>query len=240
MGLSLVPHLATRNRQPELMDQPDLEPDRFIGSLVGLGRVNRFTDSARLLWPDLRAAARRNPGRRLRVLDIACGGGDTVLALWRRGRHAALQVELHGCDVNPLAVWHAQECAKSARADVDFFVLDAVNDEIPDAYDVIMCSLFLHHLPEEQAVAFLRRAAAAAGDRIVIQDLNRSTAGYLLAKYGVLLLLCNEVCRVDGPRSVEGAFTPGEAETLMRNAGLDGGTVERKFPFRFLLRWVKP
>lgn len=236
----MVPSLAIRNRQPELMDRPDLEPDRFIGSLVGLQRINRVTDSARILWPDLRAAAQRNPGRRLRVLDIACGGGDTVLALWRRGRHAAVPIELRGCDVNPLAVWHAQECAKSARADVDFFVLDAVNDELPDEYDVIICSLFLHHLPEQQAVAFLRRAAAAARDRLVLQDLTRSQAGYLLAKYGVLLLLCNDVCRVDGPRSVEGAFTPDEAETLMRSAGLDGGTVERKFPFRFLLRWVKP
>jgi len=210
--------------------------EQFGRTAAGYVQSKSFAGGA-----DLEEAVRLlKPTHEDSLLDIACGGGDTVLALWRRGRHAAVPIELRGCDVNPLAVWHAQECAKSARADVDFFVLDAVNDDLPDEYDVIICSLFLHHLPEQQAVAFLRRAAAAARDRLVLQDLTRSQAGYLLAKYGVLLLLCNDVCRVDGPRSVEGAFTPDEAETLMRSAGLDGGTVERKFPFRFLLRWVKP
>ncbi len=238
--MSMLPDLRCRNRQPELMDQPDLEPDRFVGALVGLRRINRVTRSARILWPDLGESARRHSGRTIRVLDVACGGGDVVVDLWRRARRTGLPMELDGCDISPLAVQHAQDFAVSAGAKVSFFALDITKDDLPDGYDVIMCSFFLHHLPGRDASEFLRQAAAKARDRVLVHDLARSAAGYLFAKYGVLFLLCNDVCRVDGPRSVEAAFTPGEAEALLREAGLDGGEVAPRFPYRYLLRWVKP
>ena len=222
------------------MDQPDLEPERFVGALVGLRRVNRVTRSAGILWPDLRETARRRSGRAIRVLDVGCGGGDTVVDLWKRARRASLSVEFHGCDISPLAVQHARQFSESAGAEMDFFALDVENDELPSGYDIIMCSFFLHHLPHRQAVVFLRQAAAKTRDRLIVHDLARSTAGYLFAKYGVLFLLCNDVCRVDGPRSVEAAFTRSEAEGLLREAGLSGGQVVSRFPYRFLLRWVKP
>ena len=34
------------------MDDPDLEPERYLGSLRGLWRVNAVTGSANILWPD--------------------------------------------------------------------------------------------------------------------------------------------------------------------------------------------
>ena len=39
---------------------------------------------------------------------------------------------------------------------------------------MIMSTLFLHHLDENDAVAFLREAAAKARDRLVIEDILRS------------------------------------------------------------------
>jgi hypothetical protein len=42
---------------------------------------------------------------------------------------------------------------------------------------------------------------------------------------------------VDALLSVEGAFTPDEALAVAHEAGWDGATVGRKFPFRYLLSW---
>ena len=70
--------LSRRHRQPEIMDAPDLPPARFTETLRGLKRVNVVTSSSALMWPDLEAAGRRGPGRRLRVLDVACGGGGLL------------------------------------------------------------------------------------------------------------------------------------------------------------------
>jgi len=217
------------------MDSPELDPARFVGSLRGLRRVNIATGSARILLPSIEAKARTDGP--LRVLDVACGGGDVAIALSKRLN--ALGVEVHGCDVNPLAVEHATEAAKRVASAASFFRLDAVEDPIPSGYDVVMSSLFLHHLSESHAREFLGKAAEAAGRMILIHDLVRGRAGHLLAYIGVRALLCNDVCHEDGPRSVEGAFTIAEAKALADAAGLDGCSVERRFPFRFLLSWRK-
>ncbi len=235
----MLPDLEARDRQPEIMDQPDLDPARFIGSLAGLRRINRVTGSARILWPDLVEAARSKPYASLKVLDVACGGGDIVVSLSKKAKKAGLPVIFTGCDVNPLAVEEARRYAKASNVEAEFYTMNATSEAFPDDSDVVMSSFFLHHLPESQAKGFLRRAAASARDRLLVHDLVRTRAGYLLAKVGTVALLCNDVCRIDGPRSVQGAFTCPEAEALSDAAGLDGAVIVPRFPYRYLLRWVR-
>ena len=237
--MALIVDFRTRNLQDELMDSPELDAGRFVGSLQGLRRVNRATGSARILLPHLAAAAKAREDGPLRVLDVACGGGDVAVALWKRLDAQGLRAEIHGCDVNPLAVEHAAEEAERQGAEVSFFQLHAIDDALPSGYDVVMSSLFLHHLSDAEAKEFLRKAADAAGRMVLIHDLVRGRAGYLLAYVGVRALLCNDVCHEDGPRSVEGAFTIEEAKALAEAAGLEGCSVEPKFPYRFLLAWRK-
>ena len=81
----MLSDLSRRHRQPEIMDAADLPPTRFAGDSKGLEIVNAVTGSSRLMWPDLKAAARSHPDRPLRVLDVACGGGDVLIALWHKG-----------------------------------------------------------------------------------------------------------------------------------------------------------
>ncbi len=231
--------LSVRNRQPELMDQPNISAESFTDTLKGLHRVNVVTRSTRLMWPDLVAAARRQPNRPIRVLDVASGGGDVPLALWKRATRAHLRVELDGCDVSPVAVRFAGEAAAKAGARMRFFQHQVPRDSLPDGYDMIMSTLFLHHLDEEDAMAFLRQAAAKCRDRVVIQDLIRSPLSYWFARFGTRFLLLNEICRLDGRTSVEGAFTRAEAKALAKRAGLEGSEVVARLPFRYLIRWVR-
>jgi SAM-dependent methyltransferase len=222
------------------MDRPDIEPGRFIGSLAGLRRVNLITGSARIMWPAIADFATRAPRRPIRILDVACGAGDTLARLDRSAKYSGIDLELTGCDIQPLAVDYARDYAARCGVTASFFTFDAVRDPVPADYDVVLSSLFLHHLDEAAAVSFLRRAGDATRGLLLIQDLVRSRAGYLLAAAGIPLLLCNDVCRKDGPASVEGAFSLAEARALAARAGLDGVRVEPRFPFRFLLRWEKP
>ena len=134
--------LRARNLQAELMDSADLDAERFVGSLEGLRRVNRATGSARILFPLLAKAAEGQANRPLRVLDVACGGGDVAVALWKRLTSRGFQVEIEGCDINSLAVQHAGDRAERVGANVSFFRLDALVDPIPEGYDVVMSSLY--------------------------------------------------------------------------------------------------
>ena len=219
------------------MDDPDLESERYLGSLRGLWRVNAVTGSAKILWPEILAAARATPSAPLRVLDVACGGGDVPIALLRRLRSRGLSVEIDGCDVNPIAVEHATNLAKHQGVSATFFQLNALEDALPDDYDIVMCSLFLHHLSDDEARSFLSNAAAAAKRSVLIHDLVRCRAGLWIAQIGLRLLFCNDVCVHDGPRSVKGAFTIEEMRMLAVDAGLDACRIETRFPYRFMFQW---
>src|SRR5262249_5940057 len=112
-------------------------------------------------------------------------------------------------------------------------------DPLPGGYDAVICSLFLHHLEETEAVILLRRMADAAGHLVLVNDLARYRWGYLLAYFGTRLLSRCRVVHIDGPRSVEGAFGVAEVRSLAERAGLRKATLARRWPGRFLLSWQR-
>jgi SAM-dependent methyltransferase len=232
--------MLTRRRRPEIMDQPDLHPDRHVPALRGLARINFLSGSAGILWPAVAELARAVAPRVPRILDVATGGGDVPIRLWRRARRAGLDLYLEGCDISPVALEHARTAAARAGAPLRFFEYDALSGTPLAKYDAVMCSLFLHHLDEEPAITFLRRMAETAVRLVLVNDLERSATGLLLAHVVGRLLTTSEVVHVDGPRSVEAAFTRAEARALAERAGLHGARVSWRWPFRWLLSWRRP
>ncbi len=232
--------LRQRRRRPEIMDQPDLNPARHIEALRGLARINFFSHSSGILWPELAALARSTAPHVPRVLDVATGGGDVPIRLWHRARRAGLELHLEGCDISPVALDYARRRAADAAVPIRFFEYDALSGSALTGYDAIVCSLFLHHLEEAQAIAWLRRMADMAAHLVLVNDLERGWPGLVAAHLAARVLTTSHVVRVDGPRSVEGAFTLAEARRLAERAGLSGARVGRRWPFRWLLTWRRP
>ncbi len=222
------------------MDAPGLDPSRHIHALRALARVNRISGVGGRVWREVlnlwRERAHPRPGRPLRLLDVACGGGDVMVYVARRARSAGVPLEVHGCDRSPVALEHAR-CEFDRRGvPGEFFVRDVLAEGLPDGYDLVCSSLFHHHLSREDAVELLRDMAQA-GRSVLVQDLLRGTLGYVLAWSGLRLLSGSDVARVDGPRSVRAAFTLSEARALAEDAQLSGAVVHRAWPERFILRW---
>ena len=231
--------LLERHRLPEIMDQPSLEPGRHLQALSGLARINLISDCTRILGKPLFALARKTPERNLRVLDVATGSGDMPVRLWRRAQREGIRLAIDGCDISPTALAAARERANQAGAAMQFIRLDVLRDPLPTGYDAVVCSTFLHHLSEEDAVRLLARMARAAERAIFVNDLARSRMGLFLAHTVCRLLTLSDVVHTDGPRSVVAAFTPAEALALAERAGLAGATVERHWPCRYLLSWTR-
>jgi len=230
---------GSRVCEPEIIDQPGLDIDRHRHALRGLERINAWSGSVRLFWPALRALALRQAPRPVRVLDVGSGGGDVLRKLRRRAARAGLSMVLEGCDRSAAAVTFAQERAAAAGADLRFFAADALQQDLPGDYDAVVCSLFLHHFNDEQAVIVLRRMAAASRDLVLINDLRRCFAGWLLAHTAGRVLTTSPVVHVDGPRSVAAAWTRAEILALAQRAGMAGATYRAYWPCRFLLSWKK-
>lgn len=221
------------------MDQPGLDVAEHDLALRGLARVNWFSRSAAIFWPVMRELARQQSGTPLRVLDVACGGGDVTVALTKRARVEQLAVQMSGCDFSETALAIARRRADEARESIEFFSHDVLKDPLPAKFDAVICSLFLHHLDEADAIRVLQ-SMSQAGRAVLVNDLARSRAGYLLAVVGTRLLSRSRIVHVDGPLSVAGAFTPEEAWQLCEHAGLSGTTLSRHWPQRFLLTWRQP
>jgi 2-polyprenyl-3-methyl-5-hydroxy-6-metoxy-1,4-benzoquinol methylase len=233
--------LGERNRQPEWMDQPGIDAAAHDQALQGLRRINAISGAVGSLFTPIQAlAVALNHCSPLRILDVACGGGDNTVALAERCRKQGLAVVIDGCDRSPQAVAIASRQAAGGSSGGTFFQADVLMDSLPADYDVIVCSLFLHHLEVADAIELLRRLGQSSRHLVLVNDLIRSPLGYGLAWVGCRLLSRSPIVHFDGPVSVQGAFRMDEALHLAARAGLDGATIRRSWPERFLLSWQRP
>lgn len=224
---------------PEVMDQQDLDPHRHRQALRGLDRVNRLSGTAGILWQRIRTMQPQASGARLRVLDLACGGGDVLLDLAERSHGHSIPIDFIGSDLSHTAILHATETAeRRGIANVAFSQADALQDDIAGGpYDTVYCTLFLHHLDRDNAKTLLRRMAALATQAVLIDDLRRTRLGYVLAWAGCRMLSRSPIVHVDGPSSARAAFTETEVLQIANEAGLQGASLTRHWPQRFLLDW---
>jgi 2-polyprenyl-3-methyl-5-hydroxy-6-metoxy-1,4-benzoquinol methylase len=219
------------------MDRPDLPVQLHEHALDGLTRLNRWSGSDRILWQPIRKLAAETRSRPLKVLDVACGAGDVLVGLARRARRASIALDLHGIDFSPTAIGHARRRAAAAGVASNLWQADAFAGPLPDGFDVVACSLFVHHLTDDQAVDLLKRMAAATRRLVLVNDLRRSVPGWLLAVTACRLLTRSRVVHADGPLSVARAFTRAEVQDLADRAGFRKGLVQPRWPFRILLTW---
>ena len=229
--------LKQRLLVPEIIDDPALAPSIFGEELEALSRINWWSRSAGIVWPSVERLARRVSPRPVRALDVATGCGDVPIALWKKARRHGFELKIAGCDIKPLAVEYAGRRAAAAGATAEFFPLNAVEDPLPSGYDLILCSLFLHHLNDTDACRFVANMAEAAQHMVCINDLLRNRSGLVLAYVGSFVLTRSAETHVDAPQSVRAAFTLDEMARLADKAGLHKYRLTRRWPCRFLFEW---
>jgi 2-polyprenyl-3-methyl-5-hydroxy-6-metoxy-1,4-benzoquinol methylase len=242
--------MLTRQREYELMDDPMLDRKEHAAALAGLARLNAASGSARAVWRPIRrlyqelfAGKTGHVGRPrpLKILDIACGSADVPLQLCNIAGDAGIEIEVDGCDISDIAVEESTQRAKRAGAGnkTRFFQLDVLKEPLPSGYDVVVSSLFMHHLDDQQAVALMSKMAEAAGELVVINDLVRSQMSLMLVTFACQTLTSSRVVQFDGPASVRAAFTPLELGHMAAAAGMHNATIRQRFPCRMLLSWRK-
>jgi 2-polyprenyl-3-methyl-5-hydroxy-6-metoxy-1,4-benzoquinol methylase len=231
--------LNNRDRQPEVMDQPGLDPKEHAKALSGLRRINTISRCSVGLFRAIESLAIRQPTNPLRVLELACGGGDTAIDLALMAKQKGLALEIHACDLNPEAVEISRSNAMKREADITFFTADALAKPTDQyTFDVVYCTLFAHHLDEEAVVHLLEAMALRSRKLVLVDDLIRSRLGFALAWIGTRLLSRSWVVHTDGPLSVRGALQPDEMMSIAKQAGLKNAQIKRSWPERYLLSWA--
>lgn len=227
-----------RVREDELMDAEDLAPHEHRHALRGLGRINTLSLAHRFYQSPLRRimAGRTTPAR---VLDVACGGGGSTVHLARFARRHGLQIEVTGLDISHTALAYAEEHARSNGVSAAWMQRDVLRDGLPDGFDIIVSSLFLHHLTEHDAEEILRQMACRARHAVIVCDLLRTRLGSLLAHLVPPLLTRSHIVHVDAVLSARAAFTRAEVCSMAAAAGMRNARLTRHWPERFVLTWQK-
>ena len=230
-----IPDLRQRNLQPELMDDPELEQGEHQRALAGLKRIHHFTGIEGRFW---RVIKRKINSRKLKsftVLDIGCGDATLLRRISKRSQSAGYQSKIIGCDFSEQALAMAQVAAATENIPLETLQCDITKDNIPLQADIVICSLFLHHFSNDEIPRILEKLAESAKSMLLIEDLIRSSLGYMLCQIGVHLLSRSPIVHFDGPRSVEGALTTEEIKELLLKANLSDATITKHWPERFLL-----
>ncbi len=234
--------MLTRKRVAELMDDPTLDYASHVEALRGLERLNFVSTSAASLWAQIKPLTQHQQQKQsqpLRILDIATGGGDIPVALIKAAAADGVQIEIVGSDLSQSSIKYASQQALDKRVSVEFIQLDALHDDLPQNFDVVMTNLFTHHLDPPDVVKLLSKMAGAAKQMVLVNDLVRSEISYALVWLGTRLLSRSPIVQYDGPVSVQGSFTSSEFLQMSREAGLEGCKIKPCPPCRQILIWQR-
>ncbi|MCO6415344.1 methyltransferase domain-containing protein [Siccirubricoccus sp. KC 17139] len=221
--------LRTRREAAEWMDDPAATEADFAAALRDLGRINRATFAYRPALRFLERVVAETGARRLSVLDVGCGGGDTLAAIADWGARRGVELALTGLDRSPHAARYAAARGVPARiVTADLFELDPA-----ERFDVVLCALFTHHLAEAELVRFLGWLRARAVRGWLISDLHRHWLPYAAVWAGFRLLRLHPMVVHDGPLSFARGFVRADWERALAAAGV---TAEVRWEWAF--RWV--
>jgi SAM-dependent methyltransferase len=231
---------SRRAELSELMDEP-CSRDVMLACLRDLAKCNRWflayrptlhwLDSLELQWLPLPA----------RIVDVGCVYGDTLRQIDTWARTHQIRVKLTGCDLNSDSISIAAEATCNANS-IDWVPSDIFRYHSPHPIDVVVSSLFTHHLTETEIVRFLRWMEEHARVGWYINDLSRAPIPYYLFKAFSRVARLHPFVQHDGPVSIARAFVPEDWHRMCAAAGLDRDeyVIESFTPARLCVGRKKP
>ena len=226
--------LRQRNLQPEVMDDPNLPRDAHEQALRGLARLNRCSGVASAMYRRLKRIAMNHETRSIRLLDVASGSGDVPLRWAKWAKQEGWNLQLTLLDVRTVAVEEQQRRAQAVGLNVLSMQHDCLQSPLPSGFDVVTCSLFMHHLENHQAGQLLHAMKTASNGTVIVCDLERTYLNLALVSVASRLLSRSEVVHCDATLSVQGAFTIPEFQKISQQALGYPTKIQRLFPCRFL------
>src|SRR3982074_954174 len=156
--------------RPELMDRPQPVTLELESDLRNLRQLNRYFGSYALIEHFLRRWI--PPGAQLRVLDLATGSGDIPRLVIDHARNLNATVTVNAIDQQESTL----KIARALSADypeIDFKTGDVLTFDDSAKYDIVLCSLALHHFGDDSAAQLLKRCRELSRRYVLVSDLRR-------------------------------------------------------------------
>lgn len=219
----------------EMMDRPQPVSAELERDLERIRQLNRWLGSYRLILGFMRRWIK--PSARMRVVDLATGSGDIPRLIADYARRIGAHVEIDALDRQHATLEVATKLSGS-YPEISYHEGNILEWKSGGTYDVVLCSLALHHFSDEDALTLLRRSRELSRRFVLVSDLRRGfflQAGvYLLTE----LIFREPMTRFDARLSAQRAFSFSEMRDLAVRAGWENFG-HKRFRFARQAVWVE-
>ena len=226
--------LETRSYKKEFLDSDNIAVEDLSRNLYELDVINKYLGGYNATLNGFKTILQQvSPIKN--VLDIGFGGGDSIKQLAKTYCVKYPGLFFYGVDLK-------QDCVDYAERNLGGFknkelICKNYKDIAPallQKIDVIHCSLFLHHLNDDEIVGLLR-FCKQHNCIFLANDLHRQWLAYYSIKLLTALFSKSYLVKNDAPLSVARGFKRKELMALLQKAGYTNYSVKWSWAFRYIL-----
>jgi 2-polyprenyl-3-methyl-5-hydroxy-6-metoxy-1,4-benzoquinol methylase len=220
--------LKFRSDKKELLDGDDIPEQDLFQNLKELDIINHLLGGYNITFSALKQILTKDKSYTL--VDIGCGGGDTLKRIHDWKTKQGLKLQLVGVDIKPICIEYSQQ--QNHNNSIQFICDDYRNSfKHVKNIDIIHACLFCHHLNEEELIELIRFTLEHKSI-LVVNDLERNPIAYYAIKILTKLFSKSYLVKNDAPLSVARGFKKREWITILEKAGATNYSVKNKWAFR--------
>jgi 2-polyprenyl-3-methyl-5-hydroxy-6-metoxy-1,4-benzoquinol methylase len=218
----------------ELMDRPQPVTRELERDLANIRSLNRWFGSYRQMRHFLDRWLK--PNDKARILDVSTGSGDIPRLIVDFARSGNVSVQVDAIDQQASTIEIARRLSND-YPEIEFFCANLFAWKPSEPYDIVLCSLTLHHFSEDDAVGVLQKCREFTREHVLVADLRRSL-WLTLGVYLVTATVYQEaMTKIDARLSAARAFSFAELRELARRASWENFG-HRKFPVGRQVIWL--
>lgn len=227
--------MSARETQAEQLDDLTLSGQTLQRTLRELATINRWFGNYRCIRGGIRQFIHKHMASPITIVDLGCGGGDTLimLAAWLQKQN--VQARLIGIDGNQNSLDFAQS-QSGDFPNISWQQADILAQTfVVPACDLVISTHFLYHMEEEDLIDFLHGQRPSIRLGWVVSELTRVQMAVVGFQILSRIWGFSKMTREDGILAVRRALTQKEWQTLLSASDHDEFQVNRTWIFRLQL-----
>lgn len=218
-----------RSHKKELLDADGIPAEDLYVNLKELDTINHWLGGYTISFDALTKILSQQ--KQYTIVDIGCGGGDTLKRIYNWNQKQQFKLRLMGIDLKQTCIDYCK--SNRPNTDIDFICDDYRNMSTYAAdIDLIHACLFCHHLSDDEIVDLIQFAQKNKST-LIINDLQRHPIAYYAIKWLTYFLSKSYLVKNDAPLSVLRGFRKKELQAIIERSGAKKVKLHYRWAFRY-------
>lgn len=224
--------LSYRSEETEIMDNLSDDSPALFQALKELDIINQWLGGNAITINAVKKLILREPTKLWRIADLGCGSGEMLLKIAKWAKQKGIKVQFYGFDANPNVTKYAIEHCKDFP-EIEIHTENIFSNEFSERkFDILLCTLFLHHFSEKQLNILLKQFKKQS-EKVIINDLHRHWFAYYSIKWLTKVFSKSPMVQNDACLSVWRAFSQTDLKYILHKAEIH----EYQLKWRWAFRW---